>query len=74
MTVTGNATISGDLTVSGTTTYINTTTLNVGDNIITLNADIGAATTPTENAGIEVKRGNAATKAFYWEEANDRWY
>jgi hypothetical protein len=74
LTVTGNATISGDLTVSGTTTYINTTTLNVGDNIITLNADIGASTTPTENAGIEVKRGNAATKAFYWEEANDRWY
>jgi hypothetical protein len=74
LAVTGNATISGDLTVSGTTTYINTTTLNVGDNIITLNADIGASTAPTENAGIEVKRGNAATKAFYWEEANDRWY
>ena len=74
LTVTGNATISGDLTVSGTTTYINTTTLNVGDNIITLNADIGAATAPTENAGIEVKRGNASTVSFYWNESTDRWY
>jgi hypothetical protein len=73
LAVTGNATISGDLTVSGTTTYINTTTLNIGDNIITLNADIGAATAPTENAGIEVKRGNAATKQFIWNESTDRW-
>jgi len=73
LTVTGDATISGNLTVSGTTTYINTTTLNIGDNIITLNADIGAATAPTENAGIEIKRGNAATKTFYWDETNDRW-
>jgi hypothetical protein len=73
LTVTGDATISGNLTVSGTTTYINTTTLNVGDNIITLNADIGAATAPTENAGIEVKRGNAATKQFIWNESTDRW-
>jgi hypothetical protein len=62
------------LTVSGTTTYINTTTLNVGDNILTLNADIGASTAPTENAGIEVKRGNAATRQFYWNETTDRWY
>ncbi len=74
LAVTGNATISGDLTVSGTTTYINTTTLNVGDNIITLNADIGASTAPTENAGIEVKRGNASTVSFYWNESTDRWY
>jgi hypothetical protein len=73
LTVTGNATISGDLTVSGTTTYINTTTLNIGDNIITLNADF-ASGAPTQNAGIEVKRGSSATKAFYWDEAADRWY
>jgi hypothetical protein len=43
----GDVAISGNLTVSGTTTYINTTNLDVGDNIITLNADLPGATSPT---------------------------
>jgi hypothetical protein len=73
LAVTGNATISGDLTVSGTTTYINTTVLNVGDNIITLNADF-ASGTPTENAGIEVRRGSSPTRQFYWSESGQEWY
>ncbi len=71
--VTRDATITGDLTVSGTTTYINTTTLNIGDNIITLNADIGNLTAPTEDSGIEVKRGSASTVSFVWDETDDRW-
>ena len=71
--VTRDATINGDLTVSGTTTYINTTTLNIGDNIITLNADINNLTAPTEDAGIEVKRGSAATVSFVWDETADKW-
>lgn len=65
--------VSGNLTVSGTTTYINTTNLNVGDNIITLNADLPGATAPTENAGIEINRGNTANVQFIWDETNDRW-
>ena len=71
--VTRDATINGDLTVSGTTTYINTTTLNIGDNIITLNADINNLTAPTEDSGIEVKRGSAATVSFVWDETADKW-
>ena len=71
--VTGDVTISGDLTVSGTTTYINTTTLNIGDNIITLNADITNLTAPTEDSGIEVKRGSASTVSFVWDETDDKW-
>ena len=71
--VTRDATINGDLTVSGTTTYINTNTLNIGDNIITLNADIGNLTAPTEDSGIEVKRGSAATVSFVWDETDDKW-
>ena len=67
----GNMTVSGNLTVSGTTTYINTTTLNVGDNIITLNADHSGA--PTQDAGFEVNRGTSATVSFVWDEINDRW-
>ena len=77
-TVNGNftvtdVTVSGNLTVSGTTTYINTTSLNVGDNIITLNADVTGATAPSENAGIEINRGSSANVQFIWDETNDRW-
>ena len=65
--------ISGNLTVSGTTTYINTTTLNVGDNIVSLNADLGALVAPTENAGLEINRGSAANVSFSWNETTDSW-
>ena len=67
-----NMTLSGNLTVSGTRTYVNTTTLDVGDNIITLNADLGA-NPPTESAGIEIMRGTSANVQFLWDETNDRW-
>ena len=68
----GDLTVAGNLTISGTTTYINTTTLNIGDNIITLNADLGAVA-PSENAGIEVNRGSSANVTFLWDETNDYW-
>ena len=71
-TITGDVSVSGNLTVSGTRTYVNTTTLDVGDNIITLNADLGAVA-PTENAGLEVMRGTSANVQFLWDETNDRW-
>ena len=64
--------VQGNLTVQGTTTYINTQTLNVGDNIITLNADLGAVA-PTENAGLEVNRGSSANVQFVWNETTDQW-
>ena len=65
-----NATISGNLTVSGTTTYINTTQLNIGDNIISLNADLPGASAPTESAGWEVNRGSSSNVSFIWDETN----
>ena len=67
-TFSNNVVVSGDLTVSGTTTYINTTNLNVGDNIITLNADF-TGNTPTESAGIEVERGTQANVLFQYKES-----
>ena len=67
-----NVVISGNLTVSGTTTYVNTTNLDIGDNIITLNADYTGAT-PTENAGIEIERGTLANTSLLWNETTDRW-
>ena len=64
-----NMTITGNLTVSGTTTYVNTTALNIGDNIITLNADHSGS--PTEDAGFEVMRGTSANVSFLWNETSD---
>lgn len=71
--VTGDTTITGNLTVTGVTTYANTTTVNLGDNIITLNADIPQASAPSENAGIEVDRGSSANVQFIWNESIDKW-
>jgi len=68
----GTLTVAGNLTVSGTTTYINTTNLDIGDNIITLNADLGAVA-PTEDAGFVINRGTSANVSFTWDETNDRW-
>jgi hypothetical protein len=72
LALSGDLTVSGNVTVSGTRTYVNTTTLDVGDNIITLNADLGA-NPPTENAGLEIMRGTSANVQFVWDETNDRW-
>ena len=71
VTANTDVTITGNLTVSGTTTYINTTQLDIGDNIIVLNADETLA--PTANAGIEVERGTDTNVSFLFDEGNDRW-
>tara|TARA_B100000900_G_scaffold106829_1_gene88727 strand:+ start:61255 stop:64611 length:3357 start_codon:yes stop_codon:yes gene_type:complete len=68
-----NVVISGDLTVSGTTTTINTATLDVADNIITLNSDLGGAVAPSQNAGILINRGSSDDAQFIWDEGNDQW-
>jgi len=72
-TISGNLAVTGDFTVSGTTTFINTSQLNIGDNIITLNADVSTGSTPTENAGIEINRGASANVFVRWNETTDRW-
>lgn len=71
-TFSNNVTVAGDFTVSGTTTFVNTATLNVADNIITLNSDVGAVA-PTENAGVEVNRGSSANVSLIWNETADNW-
>ena len=72
-TITGSLVIDGNLTVSGTRTYANTTNVQLGDNIITLNAEIPSGLSPTENAGFEVNRGSSANVSLVWNEANDNW-
>lgn len=68
----GTLTVTGNLTVNGTVTTVNTETINLADNIITLNSNY-TGSAPTENAGIEVNRGSLFKPSFIWDEAADRW-
>ena len=70
-TFSNNIVINGDLTVSGTTTTVNTETILLADNIITLNSN--ATGSATENAGIEVERGDDANAELRWNETTDKW-
>jgi hypothetical protein len=68
LTVSSNATISGDLTVNGTTTTISSSTLDIGDNIVQLNA------AGTRFGGMHVLDINATeTGSFVWDSNNDFW-
>jgi len=69
--VTGNTVLDGNLTISGTQTIINTETINLADNTIILNSN--ATGTPTENAGIEIERGDLANVSILWDEADKHW-
>ena len=63
--------IRGTLQVDGTTTTVNSETLTVNDNKIVLNSN--SANTPTEDAGIEVERGNSDNVELRWNEGHDDW-
>lgn len=71
LTTSGNAVIGGNLTVNGTVTSIATETISLADNIITLNSN--ATGSASENAGIEVERGDDANVYLRWNETNDVW-
>ena len=71
ITANGNMVVDGNLTVSGTATSINTTNVTLNDNIFILNND--ATGTPSEDAGIEVERGDSANTRIVWDESTDKW-
>lgn len=71
VTIDDNLIVSGDLTVSGTTTTVNTETINLADNIITLNSN--EAGVPSQNGGIEIERGTSTNVALRWNETTDKW-
>lgn len=60
-----------NLTVQGTQTILNTETLEIEDNIITLNR--GVVGSPTLDAGIEINRGSQTKAQLIWDESNDIW-
>lgn len=73
-TVGGDKAFTGNITFSGTTFYANTVQMNVGDNMIMLNADLPIGNAPTEDSGVSVNRGNVnGNAALYWDETNDWW-
>lgn len=73
VTIGNNLVVSGNLTVSGTTTTVNTETINLADNIITLNSNY-AGSSPSEDAGIEIERGTADNNvSLIWNESTNRW-
>lgn len=71
LTTSGNVSISGNLTVSGTTTTVNTETISLADNIITLNSNATGAA--SENAGLEIERGDDSNVYLRWNETSDVW-
>ncbi len=70
--VNGNLVVGGNLTVSGTTTTVNSETISLADNIIDLNSNFTTGT-PTENAGIKIKRGDSSDVQLRWNESTDSW-
>ena len=70
-TTMNNLVVDGNLTVGGTTTTVNTETINLADNIITLNSN--ATGTPSQNGGIEVERGDSTNVTLRWNESSDKW-
>ena len=65
--------IRGNLTVTGTTTTVNTETINLADNIILLNSNLGDTDAATDG-GIEIKRGGSGANAsLFWDESESRW-
>lgn len=72
VTIGNDLTVTGDLVVNGTTTTVNTETINLADNIITLNSNFTGAS-PTEDGGIEVERGTQTNVSLIWDESADRW-
>jgi hypothetical protein len=71
VSITSDLTVGGNLTVSGSTTYINTETIQLADNIILLNSN--ATGSATENAGIEVERGDDTNVSIRWNESSNKW-
>jgi hypothetical protein len=64
--------IVGNLQVTGTTTTVNSETVTIDDNIIVLNNNVSTGT-PTEDGGVQVRRGASTSAAFIWTETGSLW-
>ena len=71
--ITSNLVVGGDLTVRGTTTVVNTETIELADNIIELNSNLASNIAATEDAGLEIERGNRDNVQLKWDESEKYW-
>lgn len=69
----GDLVVHGNLTIQGTTTAIDSNQVNIGDNVLTLNADVPVSMDPTENGGLQIARGTQGSAWWLWDETNDFW-
>ena len=68
-----NLTLSGDLTVSGKTITTNTETLEIADNTLILNSDLGSSSAGVD-AGFVVERGSSGDNAaFFYDNSDASW-
>lgn len=51
---------------------INAQVVEIGDNCLLLNNDVTGA--PTEDACVEIERGDEPNAQLYWDETTDQWY
>lgn len=61
-----------NLILTGNIDEVTTTTVNLGDTTLLLNANFVTGS-PTENAGLNVRRGSSTNASNIWDEANDVW-
>ena len=71
VTFSNNVVIDGNLTVNGDTVTVNVSQLSIEDNILILNSNVTG--TPTQNAGIEIERGNLPNVSIRWNESAESW-
>lgn len=62
----------GNLFVTGTQTIVNSETISVDDNVILLNNNVSSGT-PTEDLGLEGRRGSQTSTSLKWIESLGKW-
>ena len=73
VTTSGNVVVGGDLQVTGQTITTTTETLEIGDNKMILNSDLGDAN--GVKSGFVVQRGRSGDDAvLFWNESDDAWH
>lgn len=65
--------VDGTVTVKGDHVMTAPETVNIEDNIILLNSNVGVADEPVEDAGIEVSRGAQRNVSIQWIEGDGVW-
>lgn len=63
----------GNITIKGNSTTVESETVTIADNILLLNSNVSSDIAPTENAGIEINRGNSTYSSLIWNEELDKW-